>query len=199
MNKVVKVFYDLFIHPEKTFKTLGSRRMAIFVLYVLPLIIFGSILASSLFYGYILFIFITIAVFVLLYSTAIGYFYYSTRQTRELRVASEEVLPEKLISYFKKQHPDATLPMMLSHDRKHWVAYGHIDKIRMARAMTYAEYHLMDPPPRFTKYFMDHADEIKHQYLMIEDPLLEMFRVTDNPPEESVYYPVTVFDKEDPK
>lgn len=199
MNSAIRIFDDLFIHPERTFRTLGSRKMAYLVLYLLPLIIFGSILVSSIFYGYMLFIGITIAVFVLLYSVAIGYFYYGNRQARELKVASEEVLPDKLISYFKKHHPDASLPMMLSQNRRNWVAYGHIEKNRMARAMTYAEYHLMDPPPRFTKYFMDHADEIKHQYLIIEDPEQELFRITDHPPEKSVYYPVTVFDKEDPR
>lgn len=197
MTSATQVFNDLFIHPEKTFKTLGSRRMAYVVLYILPLVIFSCILVSSIFYGYMLFIAITIAIFALLYSAAISYFYYHTKQSRELKVASEEVLPEKLISYFKKQHPDATLPMMLSKDRGHWVAYGHIDKNRMARAMTFAEYHLMAPPPKFTNYFMDHVNDIKHQYLIIEDPVEQVFRITDNPPEDSVYYPVTVFDKED--
>ena len=47
--------------------------------------------------------------------------------------------------------------------------------------------------------FEDNSHLVKHQYLIIEDPDTELFRITDNPPNDSVYYPVTVFDKEEEK
>lgn len=196
MNKVQRTLADLFITPERTFPALETKLKAYLILYILPLIIFVCLMASAVFYGYTFLLIVTPIIFGLLYFTAVISSYRDYRSPRKLKIASEVVLPEVLINYFKKQYPSASVPMMVSKDRTSWVAYGHIDKKRMARAMTFVEYHLMDPPPRLTQYFIDNVDKIKHQYLIIEDPVLELFRITDNPPKDSVYYPVTVFDKE---
>lgn len=197
MNEVRRILADLFITPEITFPALDSKIKAYLILYILPLIIFVCLMASAVFYGYTLLVVVTPIAFTLLYAVSMSHSYKNFRSPRKLKIASEEVLPEVLIDYFKKQYPSASVPMMLSKDRKHWVAYGHINKNRMARAMTFVEYHLMDPPPRLTDFFINHADQIKHQYLIIEDPRTELFRITDNPTKNSVYYPVTVFDKEE--
>lgn len=197
MNEVRRIFSDLFIHPERTFPALGSRGMAYLLVYVLPAIIFFSLMSSAVFYGYTVLVIMTPILFTGLYGAVVAYSYMDYRAPRKLKIAAQEVVPEVLINYFKKQYPSASVPMMVSKDRLHWVAYGHIDKRRMARAMTFVEYHLMDPPPRLTDYFINHSDEVSHAYLIIEDPLNEIFRITDHPSEDSVYYPVTVFDKEE--
>ena len=199
MIKTGQTFHVLLVTPEKTFPALGTKFRAYVVLYALPLIIFVSLMGPAFFYGYTLMFFVTPVVFIALYGFSIYASYGEYRAPKRLKVASEVVLPEVLIDYFKKQYPSASVPMMLSKDRTHWVAYGHIDKKRMARAMTFVEYNLMDPPPKLTHYFIDNSHLVKHQYLIIEDPDTELFRITDNPPRDSVYYPVTVFDKEDEK
>lgn len=199
MNSTGQTLHDLLVTPEKTFPALGTRFKAYTVMYVLPLVIFVSLMGPAFFYGYTLILVVIPVVFIALYVFSIYASYGEYRTPKKLKIASEVVLPEVLIDYFKKQYPSASVPMMLSKDRAHWVAYGHIDKKRMARAMTFVEYNLMDPPPKLTHYFIDNSHLVKHQYLIIEDPDTELFRITDNPPNDSVYYPVTVFDKEDEK
>lgn len=196
---MINVFKDLFVYPEKTFTMFNSRLSAYTILYVLPLIICLSIMASSLFYGYIPMLIITPVVFGIIYPIMVGYAYKGIKQSEELLRASEEQVPEKLISYFHKQYPSSTIPLMVSDNKLQWVAYGHIDRNRMARTMTFVEYHLMAPPPKLTNYFMENVDKIKHAYLIIEDPKREIFRITETPLKGTVCYPVTVFDKEEVK
>lgn len=199
MSEASRVFSDLFITPEHTFPIFDSKFKAYFFIYILPFIIFFFLMASALYYSYMFLVVITAVIFGALYLGVIWYSYQDYRSPQKLKLASEILIPEILVNYFRKLYPSATVPMMVSDDKKQWVAYGHINKDRMARAITFADYHMMTSPPdpELDEFFMNHSHEVKHQYLIIEDPIQGKFRITNSPVDGSVFYPVTVFDLEE--
>lgn len=191
-----RFLHNMLVTPEKTFPVLSTRPAAYFILYVLPAFLLLSMLSAIVVYSvtYLAWIIVLVGIIYLASLSAKGY--QTSAEQNQLTTAQTQELPDVLIKYFKKQYPVSNLPMMLSDDRSHWVAYGHIDKNEMARAMTHLDYHLMAPPPEITDYFLKNTHKIEHAWLSVENPIKEKFRISTDPqPSDKPSYPVTVFDR----
>lgn len=181
----------LFIRPEKIVPG-NSRLLAYVALYILPLFISFCLTASAIYYGNDLLIIgvpIALGAFYV-YMVRATYRIYTARDG--LHSASNDIVPEALIKYFRSQEPGVNLPVFFSNNRE-WIAYGHIDPIKMAREITYLKYRKAPPPPKFEEYYMEHKDTIKHHYLAVIDPDTETFRLSPKPIPDHPSYPVTVF------